>query len=72
MKMYAVDKEINKLKKRIVKQKMRENLGEKELRYVKDKYPLWEADYEEDQARRNSILAFSNWCMNLTDKDMER
>lgn len=72
MKLYPIDKEISKLKKRIVKQKMKENLGQKELRNLEDKYPMWSAGYEENQARIESILAFSNWCMNLTDKDMEK
>jgi hypothetical protein len=70
--MKQIEKDINKIKKSLIlkarKKGLYENFGQKEVRKLRDKYPMGYMD--EEKFNMNIILDFSEWCRNINDKDI--
>ena len=67
-------REIKRIKTRLSKKRIYENFGQKEVRYLEDKYRTSTvySSYDERYPLVIMIHQFNNWCMDYTGNNITR
>lgn len=67
----AVEKKKTQLINKAIKRGLYENFGEKEQRYLKDKFIDLSSYTDEMNKKRDIVQSFNEWCYNFNDKQLQ-